>query len=61
MLLFELFDGLFGESVLAQGTHCYRVESELSGVECEVGWCAAEFLSFGQHVPKCLSQTYYIS
>ena len=50
-VLFQCGNRLFAQCILTQRTHGKGVETELSGMICEVGRCATQFLSFGQAVP----------
>ena len=51
---------ILGKLVLAQRADCYGVESELSGMECEVSRSTTKFLSLRKHIPECFAKTYYI-
>ena len=49
---FQRFHDLLSQGVLADGAHRHSFQAELAGVIGKVGGGAAQFLSFGKHIPK---------
>ena len=61
LLGLKILQDFSSQFILAHSTHHFAVQSELRYMISEIGRSATDFLSFGQHIPKCLAHTdYYI-
>ena len=57
-LFFKIAPDLFAEFIVAYGTDGTAFHTELRYMIGEIGWCASYFLSFGEHIPQCFTDSY---